>query len=241
VTDETSATDPQSRRGASTSALQSAITLLLGGLRPDGSYEGVSEWDTNAHQWRVLKAWCDSQQLIQSLPTQSIKEGGREHDVLFDDVTRRWQKFTKPWQCGYTVEVFDGYLSVFPATALQYLARWKIGNRRFGDDAGFIGIAESKAGERLMISQRDITGETPTWDELDTLFVEAYGMKRVRAKYEVSLGDYEARSYFGGRIGVFDVRPLNCVRATDGSIVPIDVIPRVYGREASTAIARLCI
>jgi hypothetical protein len=57
-----------------------------------------------------------------------------------------------------------------------------------------------------------------------------------RPTSDALLGEYEARAYFRGRVGVFDVRPLNCVRTDTGAAVPIDVIPRLYGREASNTL-----
>jgi hypothetical protein len=53
------------------------------------------------------------------------------------------------------------------------------------------------------------------------------------------LGGYDSRAYFVGRIGVFDVRPANCVRTASGAVVPIDVIPQFFSRQDADVLKRL--
>jgi hypothetical protein len=166
------------------------------------------------------------------------EEGGREHDVLKPEGERLWYKFTKPWCAGYTVEVIDGKPYMMPATPLQYLERWAIGNDLFHDSVKLVGIAKDQLGCRLVVSQPDIVGSRPSWEEVDTLFAEIYGMRRLPKS--LWLGGCESRGYFAGRLGVFDVRPHNCVRDdATGEIAPIDVIPRLYSRADATEMVRL--
>jgi hypothetical protein len=84
--------------------------------------------------------------------------------VFFDPASRRWLKFTKPKCAGYTVDIDDDWLMMLPACPLQYLARWLISCRIFGDDAELAGIAETSEGSRIVVSQRDIIGEDSTWE-----------------------------------------------------------------------------
>ena len=225
-------TDTQAFERTSRSALQSAIAKLNDGLRSDGTYEGISEWDTHTHQWQLLEEWC----IVVDWP---LRFGGREHDVYYDQSSSRWFKLTKPSAAGFTIDICEGRLFPLLATPLQYLARWRIGNRLFGDDVAFHGVAITKGERRLMISQRDITGETPEWQEIEDLFTNQYGMRRLHLAPGTLVGDYDARAYFRGRYGIFDVRPLNCVRTNEGGIVPIDVIPRVYGCEDAKVLKQL--
>jgi hypothetical protein len=225
-------TDPQGFKRASPGALKSAIAKLRAGLRADGTYEDISEWDTHSHQWSLLAEWS-------RVVDWPIRYGGREHDVYHDQASSRWFKLTKPSAAGFTIEICEGQLFVLAATPLQYLARWRIGNHIFGDDVAFLGLAIINGKRRLAISQRDITGETPTWEEIEDLFTIQYGMRRLQLPPETLVGDYDARGYFRGRYGVFDVRPLNCVRTVDNKIVPIDVIPRVYGCDEARVLKRL--
>jgi hypothetical protein len=46
-------------------------------------------------------------------------------------------------------------------------------------------------------------------------------------------GAYEAVAYFGGRLGVFDIRPLNVVKTAPGRLTFIHVIPCLFNREAA--------
>jgi hypothetical protein len=66
-------------------------------------------------------------------------------------------------------------------------------------------------------------------------------MKRLRLPANAHVGEYESEAYFLGRLGVFDVRPLNCIRKATGEIVPIDVIPRHYSLENSRFLESLTI
>lgn len=133
------------------------------------------------------------------------REGGREHDVRFDQGTGRWLKFTKSFCTGYCVHVVDSDLMMLPATPLQYLERWLVFNRIFNDDAELVGLYKANGEQRLVISQRDVTGEAPSWDELEDLFIRQMGMKEI--KVPAILGGYGSRSYVVGRLGLFDVRP----------------------------------
>ena len=124
-----------------------------------------------------------------------------------------------------------------PATPLEYLERWMIGNRHFGDDAQFLGISKVYGESRLVISQRDIVGESATWDEIEHTFTGTLPMRRLHTPE--TLGGYESRAYALGRIAVFDVRPVNCVRTSIGVVVPIDVIPQIFNRRDASVLSRL--
>ncbi len=66
---------------------------------------------------------------------------------------------------------------------------------------------------------------------------DAYGLHLL--KTEVSVGAYEARAYAGDRFAIFDVRPANCVRTTEGDVVPFDVIPQAFSRADATVLRGL--
>jgi hypothetical protein len=53
------------------------------------------------------------------------------------------------------------------------------------------------------------------------------------------LGGYDSRAYFSGRIGVFDVRPENCVRTASGAVVPIDVTPQFFNQQDAAILRRM--
>ncbi len=127
-------------------------------------------------RWRILESWTSREKLILPPFFQAERPGGREHDVRFDQGL--WYKFTKPWCAGYTVDASHDQICMLPATPLQYLLRWRIANKELGDNVRLMGIAKSNAGCRLVISQPDIVGEEPSWEQVDHLFTAEYGMNR---------------------------------------------------------------
>lgn len=228
---------PPSGRPYPPGALHSACTFLRGGLRADGTYEGVGEWDVHDHQWRLFDRWARSEALILPLVFVPERVGGREHDVRHDQESQRWFKFTKPNAAGYFVELIGERMEMLPATPLQYLERWLVANRLFYDDVRLEGVWSQDATRRVVVSQPDIVGSEPTWEEVERAMREDYRLQRLPV--DDALGGYEARAYFRGRFGVFDVRPVNCVRTADGDVVPIDVIPRVFNRAEAAIVARM--
>lgn len=226
-------------RNIAATALRAAILHLRRGLCPDGTYEGVHEGEIADHQWRLLESWASEQGLV--LPEsffQGLREGGSEHDVRFDQATNRWFKFTRPGCPGYAVELIEGRLEMFLATPLQYLERWYFGNDLFGDDACLVGLRKLDRGFSIAISQPHVRGEDATWEEIDHFMIDILKKKRLVLRGR-SLGGYESRAYFGGRIGVFDARPPNCVRTEAGIVVPIDVITQYFRRRDATELERL--
>jgi hypothetical protein len=119
---------------------------------------------------------------------------------------------------------------MLPATPLQYLYRWRIANRWFGQDTELVGIYRGAEGERIIISQCDAQGRSATWAEIEQTFCGTLGMRRILSKDP--LGAYEARAYKRGRVAFFDVRPPNCVMSPQGVLVPIDIIPQALSRVA---------
>jgi hypothetical protein len=121
---------------------------------------------------------------------------------------------------------------MLPSPPLQYLDRWLIGNRIFGDDAELLGIARSSEGSRIVISQRIAVGEDASWEEIEEYFLSVKGFRRIDPPGLDSCGGYHSRAYLWGRYAVFDVRPPNCIRTND-RVIPIDVIPVACSRTAT--------
>jgi hypothetical protein len=128
-------------------------------------------------------------------------------------------------------------VDLYPATPLQYLERWNIHNSLFADSVEMLGLAGRGYIRRIVISQPDIIGDDPTWEEIGHAFVQQLGMHELALGKQ--LGGYDSRAYFVGRIGVFDVRPANCVRTASGAVVPIDVIPQFFSRQDADVLKRL--
>ena len=123
---------------------------------------------------------------------------------------------------------------MFPATPLQFLRRWHFTNRLFADDVELIGLVEGRE-PRIGISQQNLPGEAPSWEELHRAMTEVYELRQLHT--DAPMGAYEARAYAGERFAIFDVRPANCMRTPEGDVVPFDVIPQAFNR-ADAAVLR---
>jgi len=129
---------------------------------------------------------------------------------------------------------------MLPATPLEYLERWSTNNRLFGELVELVGIQRVPEGPRLVISQPHVPGEISTWEEIEETFAGKSRMRRLRITEP--LGGYEAYAYFRGRVGVFDVRPLNCFHhAETNELAAIDVIPRAFSRVDANILERMVI
>ena len=135
------------------------------------------------------------------------------------------------------VELLEGRIGMFAATPLQYLRRWRLANRVLADDVELIGLAEDSRKLRIVISQRNLRGEAPTWEELHAAMIGVYDLQRVNTN--ASVGGYEARAYAGKRFAIFDVRPANFVRTAEGDVIPFDVIPQVLNRQDAVTLRGL--
>lgn len=182
----------------------------------------VSEGDRYGTAWRALETWCASEGLIAAATCTPEREGGREHDLRQLSGQGIWLKFTKPWSSGYAVDLNGSKPMLLPARPLQYLERLRLQNRYFGDSIRFIGITADAKERRLIISQPDIIGRPPTWEEIDEWFLH-HGFTKLNVK---SLGGYDSVAYAGHGVGAFDVRPVNAVISADGVLLPIDVMMR---------------
>ena len=217
--------------------MQSAIAHLRRGLRSDGTYAGINEWDVLEHQWHLLHQWAKDAGLILPVEIIPARAGGYEHDVSYVSTTGRWLKFTKPSLAGCFVELLDERVQMFPATPLQYLRRWRLANQLFADDVELVGLAEEGRKLRIVVSQRDLVGEAPSWEEIHHAMTGICGLHLLGTS--ASVGGYAARAYAGNRFAIFDVRPANCVRTAEGDVVPFDVIPQVLKREDASTLRAL--
>ena len=108
-------------------ALASAAAFLRRGVRPDGTHEDGSDWEIASHQWGLFISWSYHRGVALPATLAPEREGGREHDLLFDAPNARWLKFTKPFSAGFTVDRVEGKFVRRPATPLEYLQRWQLG------------------------------------------------------------------------------------------------------------------
>lgn len=223
------------------SALESAASYLRGVFCPDGSRHEV--YKIEHAQWEALRSYCEASQLILSRSIQPGEKGGSEHDIGYDERTGRVLKFTKPHNAGLAMAIYLGSrVSMRRASPLQYLDRWRIGNRLFKDDVELVGLSLFRGSEpRIVVSQQTIAGDAATWEEIEEYFVSNKGFREIRPPGLDSCTTDETKAYWRGRYAVFDARPPNCLRSRHGEVLPIDVIPMVCTRNEATWLSRFVV
>lgn len=215
-------------------ALRSAAAFLRRGVRPDGSHEEGSDWEINSHQWGLFISWSYHHGLALPATVAPDREGGSEHDLCFDAATSRWLKFTRPFSAGWRFEWSGGRFVRRPATPGEYLCRWRLANRLFGQHTRLVGLSCVGRTQRLVVSQPHVPGASPTWEEIDRMLEPAQGWQRLPV--EPAAGSPDRRAYRRGRLVLFEVCPANCLRTPTGTLIPCDVIPQILpksGRDCS--------
>ena len=213
-------------------ALASAVSFLRRGVRPDGSHEGGSDWEIASHQWGLFISWSYHRGVALPATMAPEREGGREHDLLFDTPNGRWLKFSKPFSAGFTADWTGEKFVRRPATPLEYLQRWRLANRLFDSDAQLVGLSCLGRTQRIVVSQRHLPGVPPTWDEIDHALAQDHGLLPIPPAIAPA-DDLERRAYRRRRLAVFDVCPANAVRAADGTVRFFDVTPRLFRGEGT--------
>ncbi len=171
--------------------LVAAEGLLRKSARPGAS--GAGEGGTTgefARQARQLLAWArrNGRLIDRRLEDRLVALGGVEHEVFLDDATGRWLKLTMPGKGGKELHALDeGGFGTRPTLVTEdalpsaYLRRLRLANDRLGDDFWLHGVIAHPAGPRMVVSQRDISGEPATPREIARHFVTA-GYTQVNAK-----------------------------------------------------------
>lgn len=194
-------------------------------LRPNGHID-EDDWDYPDKEKAALRIWAKEKNLI--LPTgfkMPPESKSREHDVIYDEESGLWLKYTKPNAAGYAVE-WDAQgtpymISAFP---VEYFQRLRLQNELFGDDIQLKGLWCDIHGDwRIVTTQPHVKGTPTTLENLVCAF-ESLGFEKLpwtNIGYENSLA-FRKDGY-----DVWDVRPANVVIAIDSGLpLPFDVIIR---------------
>lgn len=218
-------------------ALSSAVHFLRRGVRPDGTHEEGSDWEIASHQWGLFISWAYNRGVALPASIAPERVGGREHALRFEAGAGRWLKFTHPFAAGWAVTWDGGRLGRHPANPLQYLRRWRLVNRLFGDDTRLVGLSCLGRTQRIVVSQKHHEGSLPEWEEIDVAMRRSHGLRRLPTGVAPA-DEPERRAYVRGRLVVFDVYPANCVRTPAGHLVPYGVIPQILPRSDALALHR---
>lgn len=149
---------------------------------------------------------------------------GEEHRVHLDKASRLVFKATHPETYGAAPQIsYDlDPLTNRPAkrlvmgkgTPMIYLERWSLFNAVFGDDVRLERILPAGYGLSILVSQRDITGEAPTLEEIAEFFHER--------DFVPVPSSQDAFYRAADDVLALDAHQANLVRTGEG-IVPIDI------------------
>jgi hypothetical protein len=154
---------------------------------------------------------------------QPAIEGGREHDLIFDEATNTVLKFTKPAKAAYVVTFEFGSPRLVPGLPVQYLERQALHNELFADNIRFVGVGGDASLRRIITRQNRITGREARWDEITRFMTEELGFTKLRHNY--GIGYEDSYGFVRGDVAVFDLRPANVVISESGIFDVIDSIP----------------
>lgn len=191
-------------------------------VRPGGPYGEIDEWSLYDESFRRLVAWSEASGCF--FPDlEPLKEGGREHDLTHLPHSGEWLKFTKPSAAGYVVSFDSGMPALEPAFPSEYFERLILQNEIFADTVSFVGVSGQRHNPRIITRQADIAGEAADEGEIIRMMTSELGFSLLPSRFAV--GYYDSLGFVRDDVAVFDLRPANVVRTSDGFIVVIDPIP----------------
>jgi hypothetical protein len=203
-------------------SLESAIAEFGGGLSSNGTGDGDEDPPDYADCFRSLKDKARELGVLYDR-WQPAVEGGREHDLTYDESSGSYLKFTKPAKAAYVVNFDLGYPSLAPSLPVEYLERQALHNPIFADTIRFVGVAGDSYFRRIVTRQPHIRGRAASWKQIIRLMVDELGFRKLRHNY--GIGYEDSYGFVRDDIAVFDLRPANVILEEAGLVVPIDSIP----------------
>ncbi len=213
--------------GTEGDSLESAIRHLARDARTTGDEPFKLRRSAAIAQRKSLVEWAESRGLTlsPSLWRNRTVIGGSEHDI-WEEPGEVW-KVTRPDKFGWTVlPRANGFPEMSDATPLEYLERWSNSIRFLGDFVKLRGVAKTRQGVQVVISQRFIKGPYPSQAQI-ARDLKSRGFTRVP---EFSIGAERDSSFYHQRekIAIFDAAVDNFI-LSQGVPVPVDVIPMRVG------------
>ena len=191
-------------------------------LYPDGEVDGQENDLDRSEQFQIIEAEASRVGFLFDLLEPSV-EGGREHDLIYDDATGTVLKFTKPSSAAYMVEFLDGEPRLSNGDPLEYLDRLILHNEVFGDFTVFVGIGGVPNNRRIITRQERVKGREATWEEIIRLMAEDLGFTKLRHNY--GIGYEDSYAFIREDVAVFDLRPANVFMSEAGVPIAVDSIP----------------
>lgn len=191
-------------------------------LFANGQGDGQGGHLDRAEQFQIIEAEARRLGILYE-GLEPIKEGGREHDLTYDDATGTVLKFTKSSSAAYVIEFLDGQPRITNGDPLEYLERLILHNEVFGDFTDFVGIGGIPNNRRIITRQAHVKGREARWDEIIRLMVDDLGFTKLRHNY--GIGYEDSYGFIRDDAAVFDLRPANLIVTDSGLTIAVDSIP----------------
>lgn len=216
-------------------ASRTSLGALAQELRRSSGTIGAELSDTRAVQQASARQFTalTSLGLPEVAPPQDWARGGSEHAVQIEPDgkrIRKWTRLAPEGGLGFQIGVGHGWdkaTQQFVAhvgwerrqTPAEYLERIALFNRLFSDDIRFEGYSKKSDGAVVIVtSQRLLEGDHPPQADIDRWLADR-GFSRVRSAGELPAA-YRARD----GVVLFDIKPANFIRDSQGRLHAIDVI-----------------
>lgn len=203
-------------------ALQNARDDFSRILYPDGKFPGEEDDLDRSEQIGLLeKQGRKAGWLFEGL--EPLVEGGREHDITFDEKSGTILKFTKSSRAAYIVDFLDNQPRIINGDPLEYLNRLILHDEIFGEMTSFVGIGGLPNHRRIVTRQHRAMGRPATEKEIRSLMIDHLGFQELANNYNI--GYEHSLAFIRNDSAVFDLRPANVLITNDGVPVVFDSIP----------------
>jgi hypothetical protein len=191
-------------------------------LQPNGTINGQEDYLDRSEQFQILEAESKRLGFLYD-GLEPLAEGGREHDLIYDDLSGTVLKFTKPSSAAFVVDFLNDNPRLSNGDPLEYLDRLILHSEVFGDFTNFVGIGGIQNNCRIITRQPRVYGRQARWDEIIKLMVDDLGFKKLRHNF--GIGYEDSYSFVRDDVAVFDLRPANLFTTDNGDVIAIDSIP----------------
>jgi hypothetical protein len=228
--------DPRQDGGTPTEPLESAEAHLRrsgGAISPESRAAAIREQSLQLVEWarecgRLSGPGETGFGEFAASSDRSDSTDGQEHRIRHDLVADRILKVTYGRQFGIAFPIVGGFPQPSPGTPLEYLARWRLSNELFGDDARLERVLVFDTTEvALVVSQPIYQGRELTDSPEDRAKLAGFMSSLGFEPFESVGGEAMTNEWFRefDTIAVYDCHPGNFIEAPSGLIVPIDLHP----------------
>ena len=214
--------DPSLPQPGQDRSLFDALVEFRSVLYPDGEVDGQENDLDRSEQFQRIEAEACRLGILYDLLEPTV-EGGREHDLIYDDATGTVLKFTKPSSAAYVVEFLEGKPRLSNGEPLEYLERLILHNEVFGDFTDFVGIGGVPNNRRIITRQETVIGREAGWEEIIRLMVDELGFTKL--PHNFGIGYKDSYAFIRENVAVFDMRPANVFMTELGVLIAVDSIP----------------